>query len=251
MRARREWWETYFNSRYLLEYEPIFSPERDRKEVARLVELLGLAAGSRVLDVPCGHGRHSHLLAEAGFSVDGVDYSESLLNVARRRGTGSGLRYNRHDMRRLPRAWTGRFDAVLNLFTSFGFFADPQDDERVVEEFSRVLGKGGRLIWHGASRDGVMARFLSKDWWVTSDRTFVAQHRSFDPLSGILDVKARHRDKSGREKSRNHRIRLYTATRLAELFAAHAIVVDQAYSGFTRRALNRRSTQMLLVGTRQ
>jgi ubiquinone/menaquinone biosynthesis C-methylase UbiE len=250
-KKRPEWWTTYFDSRYLLEYEPIFSPERDRSEVARLIDVLGLPVGSRVLDVPCGQGRHSHLLAEAGFRVDGVDYSQQLLNVARRRGTSSSLRYRRADMRRLPSGWTGRFDAVLNLFTSFGFFSDPRDDVRVIAEFARVLSRGGRLVWHGASRDGVMARFLTKDWWQTSDRTLVVHRRSFDPLSGVLRVESGHRRKSGGDTAREHRIRLYTATRIAELCASNGLIVEEAWSGFMTKPLNRRSSEMLFVARKQ
>jgi ubiquinone/menaquinone biosynthesis C-methylase UbiE len=180
-----------------------------------------------------------------------MDYSEMLLSVARRRGTSNTLRYHRGDMRRLPRGWTGRFDAVLNLFTSFGFFDNPRDDERVISEFARVLARGGRLVWHGASRDGVMARFLGKDWWQTSDRTLVVHQRSFDPLSGVLTVDSRHRRKSGRETARRHRIRLYNATRIAELCASHGLLVEEAYSGFTRRPLDRRSSEMFLVAQKQ
>src|SRR5947207_158003 len=134
-----DWWLSHFDAQYLLEYEPLFSPAGDRRDVARLLELLQLPVGARVLDVPCGQGRHSHLLAEAGFDVTGVDYSRFLLDVARQRGTSSRLRYHRADMRTLPASWTARFDAVLNLFTSFGFFVDPSDDRRTLAEFARVL----------------------------------------------------------------------------------------------------------------
>jgi len=141
-----EWWQSYFDSQYLLEYEPLFALERDRREVARVLELIGLPSGARILDVPCGQGRHAHLFAEAGFRVDGFDYSKELLRRARARGTGANLRYTRGDMRQLPPQWTGRFDAVVNLFTSFGFFAEPADDRRVIHEFARVLAAGGVLV---------------------------------------------------------------------------------------------------------
>src|SRR5437762_2813116 len=150
-----EWWQTYFDEQYLLEYEPIFDLARDRREVARLIEILELPVGARILDCPCGQGRHAHLLAEAGFDVDGVDYSQDLLDHARKRGIAATLRYTRADMRKLPARWTGRFDAVINVFTSFGFFDAPADDAAVVREFGRVLRPGGVLLWHGASRDGV------------------------------------------------------------------------------------------------
>ncbi|HEX8849365.1 MAG TPA: methyltransferase domain-containing protein [Gemmatimonadaceae bacterium] len=203
-----------------------------------------------MLDVPCGQGRHAHLLAEAGFDVDGLDYSADLLERAMRRGTGPRLRYHRGDMRRLPARWTGRFDAVLNLFTSFGFFTDPADDVRVIEEFARVLTPGGVLIWHGGSRDGVMARFLGRDWWQTQDGTIIAHERTFDPLSGTLHIRSVFRGKR-RSGEREHRIRLYTPTRLAELCAAAGLVVEQAFEAFTDRPLRRRSSEMLLLARKE
>jgi len=242
----REWWSKYFDSQYLLEYEPIFDLAQDRREVARLIELLGLPTGSRVLDVPCGQGRHAHLLAEAGFDVDGLDLSSDLLQRARERGTSRTLRYTRGDMRRLPARWTGRFAAVVNLFTSFGFFLEPSDDARVVAEWTRVLEPGGCLVWHGGNRDGVMRRFIARDWWLTSDGTMIGHERSFDALSGVLTVSSTWRGTRAAGE-REHRIRLYSANHLAELLARHGLVVEAAFDGWTTRALSRRSGEMLLV----
>jgi SAM-dependent methyltransferase len=245
-RRPKEWWESYFDAQYLLEYEPIFSPARDRADVSRLIDLLGLSAGERILDVPCGQGRHAHLLAEAGFDVTGLDYSRHLLGVAKERGTASNLRYLQGDMRALPAKWSGRFAAVLNLFTSFGFFLDPADDVRVIREFARVLRPDGVLVWHGGSRDGVMAKFLSRDWWKSEDGTMIAHERDFDPLSGILTIRSHW---SGKRASgeREHRIRLYTASRLAELCQAAGLIVEQAFDGWSSAPLSRRSSEMLLV----
>ncbi|HEX5579998.1 MAG TPA: methyltransferase domain-containing protein [Gemmatimonadaceae bacterium] len=244
--AAHDWWASYFDAQYLREYEPLFQLERDRREVSRVMEILGLPAGARVLDCPCGQGRHAHLLAEAGFDVDGLDYSEHLLARARERGTGRTLRYTRGDMRRLPARWTGRFDAVLNLFTSFGFFLDPADDRRVIEQFARVLKPGGVLVWNGGSRDGVMARFLERDWWRSGDGTMIAHERSFDSLSGILTIRSSWYGPDG-PGEREHRIRLYTASHLAELCAAAGLVVEEAYDGWKARPLSRRSSEMTLV----
>jgi len=211
-----------------------------------MVELLGLPSGSRILDVPCGQGRHAHLLAETGFDVDALDYSEDLLAVARKRGTGKTLRYTRGDMRKLPARWTGRFDAVLNLFTSFGFFLDPNDDRRVIAEFARVLKPDGLLVWHGGSRDGVMAKFLDRDWWRSDDGTMIGHERSFDALSGVMTIHTTWEGPKDRGE-RVHRIRLYTATRLAELCAEAGLIVEEAYDGWHDRPLRRTSSEMVLV----
>jgi SAM-dependent methyltransferase len=247
---RDDWWASYFDEEYLREYEPLFTLERDRREVSRLLEVLGLPSGARVLDVPCGQGRHAHLLAEAGFRVHGVDLSPHLLARARERGTGPTLQYHRTDMRDLPDRWSDRFDAVVNLFTSFGFFADPADDRRVIAEFARVLKVGGTLVWHGGSRDGVMSRFLGRDWWHTTDGTLHAQERRFDPLSGILTVESRWYGPRG-PGAREHRIRLYTATELAALCAQAGLIVEEAYAGWRDRPLTRRSSEMMLVARKR
>ncbi len=209
--------------------------------------MLGLPDGARILDVPCGQGRHAHLLAEAGYNVDGLDFSSHLLDIARKRGHGKRLRYTKGDMRKLPARWTGRFDALVNLFTSFGFFTDPSDDARVIREFARVLRPGGVLLWHGGSRDGVMSRFLSRDWWHTSDGTMVAHERTFDPLSGILTIESSWRGSQKKPGHRVHRIRLYTASRLAELCADAGLIVEEAFSGFEDKPLSRTSGEMMLV----
>lgn len=214
--------------------------------MARLIELLELPAGARILDVPCGHGRHTRLLAEAGYAAEGVDLSEPLLAEAKRLDPGGAKRYRHGDMRRLPASWRGRFDALVNLFTSFGFFLHPRDDSVVLAEFARVLRPGGVLVWHGGSRDGVMARFLSRDWWRTADGTMFGQERAFDPLAGVLHVHGSWHGPSG-SGEREHRIRLYTATHLAELMAEHGLIVEQAFDGWNDRSLRRTSSEMVLL----
>ena len=244
------WWQTYFDDGYVREYEPLFDLVEDRRQVGRLIELLELPAGSRILDLACGQGRHAHLLAEAGYDVDGLDYSADLLAIAKKRGVAKTLRYTKGDMRALPARWAGRFDAVVNLFTSFGFFADRRDDARVLAECARVLKPGGVMIWQGGSRDGVMAKFLASDWWTTADGTIIAQDRAFDPLTGFLTVRSTWQGKR-RTEHREHRIRLYTASRLAELMLDAGLVVEQAWDSFNDRALTRRSSEMLLIARKE
>ncbi len=245
-----EWWREYFDAQYLLEYEPIFAPETDRRDVARMMDVLELPSDAKILDVPCGQGRHAHLLAEAGFDVTGLDYSTELLKRAKDRGTGTHLRYERGDMRALPKKWTRNFDAVLNLFTSFGFFSHPADDAKVIREFARVLKPGGVMLWHGGSRDGVVRSFITRDWWTAKNGTMIGHERSFDPLSGVLTV---HTTVKGGKKAveREHKIRLYTATRLAELCSEAGLIVEQAWDGWRDRPLTRKSSEMLLLARRE
>jgi hypothetical protein len=78
----------------------------------------------------------------------------------------------------------------------------------------------------------------------------IGHERAFDPLSGILTIRTAWEGPSG-SGTREHRIRLYTATRLAELCLDAGLVVEEAYDGFRDRSLTRRSGEMLLVARKR
>jgi ubiquinone/menaquinone biosynthesis C-methylase UbiE len=137
--------EGVFNADYLHFYEGILTPERTEEDVETIVELLDLEAGAEILDCPCGHGRIANALAERGFRVTGIDASEFFLERARADAAERGVEveYVRGDMRDLP--WRDRFNALVNWFTSFGYFSDEQN-KAVLREFRDVLKPGGKLL---------------------------------------------------------------------------------------------------------
>lgn len=247
--AALDWWSSYFDDDYLLEHSPMFTPERNRAEVSRVLGLLGLPLGARILDCPSGQGRHARLFAEAGLDVTALDYSARLLADAERAGPAAGVRYVRGDVRALPAKWRSRFDAVVSLGASFGFFATPAEDAAVIASYARVLRPDGTLILHAANRDGIMANFIEKDWWEADDGTLVLHEREFDPLSAILTVHVILRRKT-RTRRRAYRMRLYTATEIAALCAHQGLTVTEAHDGWRDRPLRRRSGEMLLSAVR-
>jgi len=137
--------EGVFNEDYLYFYEQILTPERTAEDVERIVGMLDLQPGAEILDCPCGHGRIANALAERGFRITGIDSSDFFLERARADADARGVEveYTQGDMRSLP--WHDRFDALVNWFTSFGYFSDPQN-KAVLREFHSALKPGGRLI---------------------------------------------------------------------------------------------------------
>ena len=109
-----------------------------------------------MLDVPCGQGRHAHLLAEAGYNVDGLDYSEHLLKIARRRGTGPSLRYTRGDMRKLPARWSGETIRIAgkkfaaDKYVPVFIFPNPLNPKRYV-----VVNSGFTFCEYGRSSNAL------------------------------------------------------------------------------------------------
>lgn len=111
--------------------------------IARLVPLLRLAEGSRVLDIPCGRGRHSLALHKLGLRVTGADLSPKSIAHAKQ-FEGEGLEFYVHDMRKPFRV--NYYDAVLNLFTSMGYFENVKDELAVVRSAAAAIKPQGLLV---------------------------------------------------------------------------------------------------------
>jgi SAM-dependent methyltransferase len=130
-----------FGDDYLYFYTDILGEERSDADADVVAGLLGLRPGMRVLDVPCGEGRIAGRLASRGCEVVGLDVSERFLATARRRHPE--VTFVHGDMRELD--YRSEFDAVVNWFTSFGYF-DPAVNDAVLAGFARALRPTGQLL---------------------------------------------------------------------------------------------------------
>ena len=155
------WYQDFFGSDYLLRYPE--DPANTATEVANIVALLELEPPGRILDLACGYGRHALLLAERGFDVVGLDLSGDLLAEARYRASQRGLTIDfvQGDMRRLP--FQAEFDALINVFTSFGYFEDAENAQ-VLEEAAKCLRPQGRFLIEMINRDGILRNFQPRMW---------------------------------------------------------------------------------------
>ena len=141
--AEKEWYKDWFNSPF---YHKLYF-ERDETEaenfMSRLLDHLNPHLNCRFLDVACGKGRHSRFLASKGYDVNGIDISIDSIHFAKQFETEK-LHFYVHDMRLL--FWVNYFDYVLNLFTSFGYFASRRENEDALRTIAAGLKPGGILI---------------------------------------------------------------------------------------------------------
>jgi len=135
------WFEKFFGPEYFSIYDFLLDKERIRREVELIISVLDPIPGCKILDIPCGFGRHSLELASRGFAVTGVDLNRAQLDKARELMEEAGVNYKliRGDMR--DEMFHGEFDLLLNLFTSFGYFSD-EENARVAVNFYKALKPG-------------------------------------------------------------------------------------------------------------
>lgn len=139
----KNWFEEWFNSPY---YHLLYANRSDEEAalfIKNVSEHLKIKANAKVLDVACGKGRHSKTLAKLGFDVTGIDLSENSIAAARAFNCET-LHFDVWDMRKTYRK--NEFDYVFNLFSSFGYFDDEQDDYACIDAFAQNLHSGGTLL---------------------------------------------------------------------------------------------------------
>lgn len=138
-----QWYESWFDTSY---YHILYK-NRDYAEAERfignLVKYLQLPANSKVLDLACGKGRHSVTLNSYGYNVLGVDLSFQSIEAAKQ-FEKEHLRFATHDMREVING--EQFDAVFNLFTSFGYFDSEIDNLKVLKSIHKMLQPNGILV---------------------------------------------------------------------------------------------------------
>jgi len=252
MARRKPWYEALFERDYY-DYFYVGGPrgllteERSGAQVDFLVEALEPPEGGRVLDLCCGHGRHAVRLAERGYRVTGLDLSAYHLQLARKaaRERGVEVEWVRADMREVP--GRNRFDAVVNLFTAFGYFDEEQEDQRVLNGVARALKPGGRFLIDLMNRDSLMRRFQESGCSQGPEGGYVAEIRDFDIHRGRINVDMLYFPKDGKTKRHWHSIRLYTYTELATMLTKAGLTVVRTWGNYDGSGFSRQSPRMIVM----
>jgi cyclopropane fatty-acyl-phospholipid synthase-like methyltransferase len=137
-----DWWRSFFSGLPVEMWLRVPTEEQTRGEVDFIEKVLQLGPGSKVLDVPCGGGRHSLELAARGHRVTGVDLSEDFLSAARAGSAGRSLPviWEHREMTDLP--WREEFDGAFCFGNSFGYL-DDDANARFLTAVARALKHGG------------------------------------------------------------------------------------------------------------
>ena len=202
------------------------------EEVEFICETLELLQGATVLDLCCGQGRHSQLLADKGIKVVGLDSSRFLLTEAQKNGSSSQNRTHliEGDARHIPLQPV--CDAVINLFTSFGFFED-RDNKRVITAVAAALKPSGKFLLEHWNPYAVHQLDRTRNWWWISESLLALAEVEYDPASGRLsDYRTVVDLSTGTVQESVNRIRFYLPSELKEMLASASLKVSAMYGDF-------------------
>lgn len=179
------WYETFFQGVAVDCWTRAITPEITSAEADFLDRTLAPRPNARLLDVPCGNGRHAIELARRGHSVTGVDLSEEFLVQARAAAAGLSIEFLRSDMRRLH--WLSEFDGAFCFGNSFGYL-NAIEAETFVRTLANVLKPGGRIaIDTGMAAESILASLPPRRWYRLGDLLMLSEAR-YHPLEGRMDI---------------------------------------------------------------
>ena len=168
MKTQKDWFVSWFDTSY---YHILYKHRDDTEAqlfMKNLIETLKFSKNQLLLDLACGKGRHSIYLNSLGFNVIGADLSKNSISHAKQ-FENERLQFFEHDMRD---SFSRKYDVILNLFTSFGFFEDDLEDIAILKNIKNGLKKNGVAVIDFMNSKSVINNIVKTEAVVIDGITF-------------------------------------------------------------------------------
>jgi SAM-dependent methyltransferase len=252
--VKRKSAEWFNDDRFWEQYAPVIFDEGRWAEVpvvaeavVRLGRLTPRAQGMiKILDLCCGFGRISAELGRNGFSVTGVDITESYLKTAREDAAYENLavEYVRADVRDFVRP--EYFDIAVNLYVSFGYFENQNDDKALLKNAYNSLKRGGSFVMEALGKEIAVRDFIEADWFERAGFTVLTEFESLDSWTFLKNKWILIKNDTRVEKVFIQR--LYAASELRALLLETGFSAVEIYGDWDERPYDRLAEKLIVVG---
>jgi SAM-dependent methyltransferase len=259
MDANKEW---FYDTDFWEQYAPIMFDNKRLSEIPRVadgltrlarLDLYGPsgrvgAAGPRVLDLCCGFGRITQELARRGFSPVGVDITQAYLETARDDAAYENLdiEFVKADVRSFKRPVA--FDLAVNLYISFGYFENPEDDRLLAQNAWDSLKPGGAFIIETLGKEIAVRDFTEAEWFERAGFMVLTEYRPRDSWSLLQNRWILIDKKDGRRIENTFTQRLYAASELRALLFDAGFSRVELYGDWEESPYDNRAEVLIAVG---
>jgi SAM-dependent methyltransferase len=249
MDVPNDWWRTFFTGTPVDMWLQAVPPEMTRQEADFLDKVLHLSPPAKILDVPCGGGRHSLELAARGFQVTGVDLSTDFLTAARKGAAERGLAvaWEQRDMRDLP--WRGEFDGAFCLGNSFAYL-DNQGNADFLKAVAAALKPGARFVLNtGTCAETILPTYVERPWYPLGNLYFLIQNH-YDHTRSRLETEYTF-IRDGRVETLRGFQCVYTYHQLAGLLENAGFHEIDGYASVSQEPYRLGARELFLVATKK
>lgn len=245
----KEWWETFFHDPWRDVFLPKEALLKTREEVDFIQKIFELKSRKKILDIPCGEGRHSVELAKRKFQITGVDFNQKFLDNAQRKSEEKGLKiiWDCRDMRDLP--WRKEFDAAFSFWGSFGYF-DDKGNVDFLKAVSLALKPGAKFLLDTHVVETLLRKIYKERIWNKSGETLILEEKRYDHGAGRVNTEWTiiRKNKTIRRLSS---IRLYTYKELCDLLKSVGFGGFVGYGSLDGKRFGLESPRLYLVAVKQ
>ena len=236
---KTQWYASWFDTPY---YHILYK-DRDHDEAQlfmdNLTNYLNLPEDGKILDLACGKGRHSVYLNSLGYHVTGVDLSENSIAYAKQYENDK-LHFEVHDM---CQPFNKKFDAVFNLFTSFGYFDDEQDNLRTINAIQADLNDYGFGVIDFMNSDFIINNLVPEDTKTVEGITFYLKRYVKD---GYLFKDISFEDK-GESYTFQERVKAFTIKDFEMLFEKANVHLLDVFGDYKLRKFDKHTSERLIM----
>ncbi|MEW4922748.1 class I SAM-dependent methyltransferase [Algibacter sp. 2305UL17-15] len=233
------WFTSWFDSRF---YHILYR-DRDAAEAQEfmdnLTDYLNLPEGGTILDLACGKGRHSRYLNKIGYDVTGIDLSENSINFAKQ-FENHRLKFEVHDM---CKPYPKQFDAVFNLFTSFGYFDNEEDNLNTIKAIKDDLNATGFAVIDFMNTEFVIDNLVPEDSKTVDGITF---HLKRFVRDGYI-VKQINFEDNGEVYNFEERVKAFTLADFEALFDAAGVHLLDVFGDYKLRPFHAKTSERLIM----
>ncbi|MEH6537509.1 MAG: class I SAM-dependent methyltransferase [Psychroserpens sp.] len=235
----QQWFASWFDTTF---YHILYK-DRDNTEAQvfmdNLTEYLNIPEGGEILDLACGKGRHSVYLNSLGYDLTGVDLSENSIAYAKQFENDT-LHFEVHDM---CQPYEKQFDAVFNLFTSFGYFENEEDNLKTIEAIKVNLNEFGFGVIDFMNSNYVIDHLVSEDVKTIEGIDF-KQKRSFVDGHIIKDISF---TAEGRDFQFQERVRAFTLEDFEILFNKAGVHLLDVFGDYKLKRFDAKTSERLVM----
>ncbi len=243
------WYQHFFDGLALDLWARVATPDYAKKEIAFIKELISFPENARILDMPCGLGWHSLLLAEEGYRVTGVDLSKEYINNLVKNAKERTLPVRSLQLNMLDFTTPEPYDVLLCLGNSFSYF-NANNMQRLTSVMGESLKPGGKLVINtGSLAECILSHLQEQSWMQLGDMLFLMAHE-YDCILGALKTDMQFIVDGKTEKKTAFHF-AYTLAEINRFLKVSGIEIEAVYSDFDKNRFKAGDHQAYIVAEKK
>lgn len=236
----KEWFTDWFNTPY---YHILYKDRNDTDAqlfMKNITTFLALPKDTHILDLPCGKGRHSVYLNSLGYTVTGYDLASQSIAEAKVFENDT-LHFKVHDMRK---SLHNSYGAIFNLFTSFGYFKEDEEDLLILKNIKKGLNKGGYFVFDFLNVDLIKRNLVAAETKTIDGITFEISRKIEDNFI----IKTIKFFADNEYKKYTERVKFLDETKLKSYFSKVGFTIENTFGDYHLNSFeNKTSNRLILI----